>query len=307
MKKKASTADGFGITAAVLGLTSIPAWIFLPFVSKSELGKNFSFSIIQSLRMIFSGNNHYTLDDLFTEIKEKVIIILLVVIIFGIVSLIASIMAAVSKKACRIVSVILYLLLVVFIISEMVYLSASYKDSSNDFGISSVSLFSMAGVGFWINFILLFLCAAFSLVSAILTPKKEAAPVSIVDNNYNNSPVNKNVVHSAPIPKNTSGLIIFLGGNCSGYQIPVHDGEEIFIGKDVNVCSVCIDKSYTKVSRKHCGVKYISAQDIYIVTDYSTNGTIVVGGSKLGRFVPTYLTGGTVLNLAKTENSFKLN
>jgi pSer/pThr/pTyr-binding forkhead associated (FHA) protein len=44
-----------------------------------------------------------------------------------------------------------------------------------------------------------------------------------------------------------------------------------------------------------------------MVTDYSTNGTFIDGGSRLVANVPTPIQRGTVIALGSRENRFRLN
>lgn len=46
--------------------------------------------------------------------------------------------------------------------------------------------------------------------------------------------------------------ICFVSGACKGYQIPVRNAEQVVIGKDPSLCSVVIDRRYTKISRVQC-------------------------------------------------------
>ncbi|MBQ6381281.1 MAG: FHA domain-containing protein [Clostridia bacterium] len=101
-------------------------------------------------------------------------------------------------------------------------------------------------------------------------------------------------------------FLVFTSGSCAGFEVPLQDNQEVFIGKDPALCSVVIDKQYKTVSRKHVGVKYSPEYDMYVVVDYSTNGTFVVGGSQLARNEESYLNDGQSVNLGKTENTFRL-
>ena len=86
----------------------------------------------------------------------------------------------------------------------------------------------------------------------------------------------------------------------------VNPGEEIVIGKDAKVSNVVIDPVYKEISRKHVSVLYDASNDIYRVTDYSSNGTWA-DGQKLTRNEITNLRRGTVLKLANDKNTFRLS
>ena len=51
--------------------------------------------------------------------------------------------------------------------------------------------------------------------------------------------------------------ICFVSGACKGYQIPVRNAEQVVIGKDPSLCSVVIDRRYTKISRVQCTIATI--------------------------------------------------
>lgn len=97
-----------------------------------------------------------------------------------------------------------------------------------------------------------------------------------------------------------------LSGMYAGQQIPLAAGEELLIGRDNTMCSLIIDQHAEKVSRKHCGITYDAARSVYIVTDYSSNGTYIDGGNRLAANVPTRMQRGTVLALGNRENRFRL-
>jgi len=104
----------------------------------------------------------------------------------------------------------------------------------------------------------------------------------------------------------STGSLIGMSGTCAGYNFEISPGEEIIIGKDASEASVMIDPSYKEISRKHLGVSYDVIQDVYLVTDYSSNGTWA-NGQRLQRGVRTTQRHGTVLKLATDKNTFRLN
>lgn len=103
------------------------------------------------------------------------------------------------------------------------------------------------------------------------------------------------------------GSITFLTGSCKGFQIPV-SSTEVLIGKDPARCQVVIGMEHTKVSRCHCGVRFDATEGVYIVTDYSSNGTFNADGNiQIAKGSPSYLESGTVLALADGANTFRLD
>lgn len=200
-------------------------------------------------------------------------------ILISVVSLLGAILVAVSKKALKITGSILVGL---SFIGTVVFVVLFFVNELTP------------GFGLWIQLVCLLFATVLAIVSAVSL--KRNTDFSEVVPPYNDwTP-----------PATSSGTLIFYGGSCAGYRIPVQNGEEIVIGKDPAVCQVVIGKEYGKVSRKHCGVRYDASQGIYVVTDYSSNGTFVVNGQRLASQQPSYLQAGTTLNLAKTDNTFQL-
>lgn len=192
---------------------------------------------------------------------------------FAFVSAILDIFA---NKPCKIVSTIFKGLAFAVPVTFIIFLRAEKSEVS-------------AGAGLWANAVLLLIAFALALTAAIMLPKKR-----------NENP--GTVMDTPP----AAGGIAFSSGSCAGYEIPITAGEMVVIGKDPAQCSVIIDRSYKKVSRVHCMVEYDAAQDLYIVTDRSTNGTNVVGGMRLQPGSASYLQRGAVLNLAGTDSIFRL-
>ena len=192
---------------------------------------------------------------------------------FAFVSAILDIFA---NKPCKIVSTIFKGLAFAVPVTFIIFLRAEKSEVS-------------AGAGLWANAVLLLIAFVLALTAAIMLPKKRNE--------------NQGTVMDTPP---AAGGIAFSSGSCAGYEIPITAGEMVVIGKDPAQCSVIIDRSYKKVSRVHCMVEYDAAQDLYIVTDRSTNGTNVVGGMRLQPGSASYLQRGAVLNLAGTDNIFRL-
>jgi len=106
-------------------------------------------------------------------------------------------------------------------------------------------------------------------------------------------------------PINPKGSVSGLSGTCAGYSFDLNPGEEIVIGKDAKMASVVVDTSFKEISRKHVGISYDIIQDVYRVTDYSSNGTWA-NDKKLTQGVETVMPHGTVLKLANDKNTFRL-
>lgn len=93
----------------------------------------------------------------------------------------------------------------------------------------------------------------------------------------------------------------------AGQTLPLAASDEMVIGRDNAFCNLIVDQNADKVSRKHCGIVFDPSRGVYMVTDYSTNGTFLDGGNRLVANMPTTLQKGSVIALGNRENRFKLN
>lgn len=94
-----------------------------------------------------------------------------------------------------------------------------------------------------------------------------------------------------------------LTGAYTGAHFPIPAQEELFIGKDAQLCSIVIEKERAAVSRKHMGISYNPWKNVYIVTDYSENGTWA-NDQQLPKGKPTEVAPGTILKLANDKTMF---
>lgn len=106
--------------------------------------------------------------------------------------------------------------------------------------------------------------------------------------------------HQGPL----MGNIRILTGQYRDVVIPVHDGEEIILGRDETKCHLIF--SNDKISRMHCGIRYVGSMDHYLVTDYSLNGTFMQGGMRLTRYQPTVCPRGSMLQMGDSMEAFML-
>lgn len=102
------------------------------------------------------------------------------------------------------------------------------------------------------------------------------------------------------------GKITSLSGMDKGATYTIKAGEEIIIGKDPNTANIIVDKKYEKISRRHCGIKYDAENDIYLVIDYSMNGTYINSVKQLSKNIYVKVPKGTIINLAKENIDYKL-
>ena len=98
-----------------------------------------------------------------------------------------------------------------------------------------------------------------------------------------------------------------MSGMYTGQTIPLVPNDEMIIGRDNAMCNLIVDQNAEKVSRRHCGVIFNPGQGVYMVTDYSSNGTFIDGGNRLVANMPTALRRGAIITLGNRENRFKLD
>lgn len=95
-------------------------------------------------------------------------------------------------------------------------------------------------------------------------------------------------------------------GMYMGQKFKMRDGEKFVIGRDGSMCHIVISANSEKVSRKHCAIRYVAAENCYEVTDYSLNGTILENGSHLPKEQPSKVRRGTEILIGDKNNQFKL-
>jgi hypothetical protein len=104
----------------------------------------------------------------------------------------------------------------------------------------------------------------------------------------------------------SAGFVTGVKGMYSGASFPIEDFEELIIGRDAALSHIVVNVGGEKISRKHCSISYDGEEGVYIVTDLSSNGTFRNNGTQLAHGTPVRLTPGSVIYLAKPENSFRL-
>jgi len=100
--------------------------------------------------------------------------------------------------------------------------------------------------------------------------------------------------------------IIGVVGMYKGITFPIASDEELIIGRDAMLSHIVITDSAEKISRKHITVSFDTYDNVYTVTDHSSNGTYLADGTRLVANIPVKLQRGTVIYLAKRDNTFKL-
>lgn len=287
-QKKQKTSRILGFIAMGLAIISIPMF-FLPLVSALGIAD------VSILHLTKFAN----LIGMFDEVKKAVILIGVYLGAIILLSVVGAVFDIFKNKGCKLVAAITKAVAMIMSIVAIILVFVKGENMIKP------------GIGLYMNAVLLLISFVLSLVEAIIMPKANSEIVGQID------PALVGVIRPDPFtpPERPNGpgteilegRIVFTSGCCAGYDIPIKPGTRIVIGKDPSQCSIIIDKSYAKVSRTHCSVEYDSYNNVYVVTDMSTNGTKIVGGPKLQRGAPSYLDKGTVINLAGTDNTFRLD
>lgn len=88
-----------------------------------------------------------------------------------------------------------------------------------------------------------------------------------------------------------------VSGEFAGSVIPVKPGEDIVIGRDPKRANVVTSPANTQVSGLHCSIRYDAQHAMYVVTDFSTNGTYL-NNEKLTPERPALAAKGAIVKLA---------
>lgn len=88
-----------------------------------------------------------------------------------------------------------------------------------------------------------------------------------------------------------------VSGEFAGSVIPVKPGEDIVIGRDPKCANVVTSPANTQVSGLHCSIRYDAQHAMYVVTDFSTNGTYL-NNEKLTPERPALAAKGAIVKLA---------
>lgn len=99
--------------------------------------------------------------------------------------------------------------------------------------------------------------------------------------------------------------IIGLSGYYGGSVIEV-GYEVINIGRDSEVCQLVYPQSYSKVSRKHCSIRFDFEIGKFILEDYSTNGTFVDSKNKDSQIYLYELEPGSQFYIASREELYEV-
>lgn len=112
-----------------------------------------------------------------------------------------------------------------------------------------------------------------------------------------------------PQPQVHSGAkssLIGIKGKYNGTRFEIGDGESVTFGREIQKCNIVFDEKDGTVSRVHCTVKYVAAENAFYVTDLSSNGTFISSNMKIGKNNTKKVEAGTVISFGNGENAFRL-
>jgi len=98
-----------------------------------------------------------------------------------------------------------------------------------------------------------------------------------------------------------------LAGAYRGATFRFEPDEQVVIGRDAGLSDIIFDQEAEKISRKHISVLYSSQEQVYIVHDFSSNGTFTDDGKQLPTNVDSRLPRGSVLVLGSRANTIRLD
>ena len=114
---------------------------------------------------------------------------------------------------------------------------------------------------------------------------------------------------SAPHPPVRTGAkssLVGVRGKYNGTRFEIGDGESVIFGREIQKCNIVFDEKDASISRVHCTVMYVSAENAFYVTDHSSNGTYVNGNMKIGKNNTKKVEVGAVISFGNGENAFRL-
>ncbi len=130
-------------------------------------------------------------------------------------------------------------------------------------------------------------------------------PGTIYDPVY--TPKANSIPVTPPAPQNDAAkpTIEGVAGMYAGSSFPLKADQVVVLGRDAASAQIVFNQGAEKISRRHCSVMFDSRTQMYIVVDYSSNGTYVKG-SRLQANVPVSLARGTEIALGNNSNVVRL-
>lgn len=105
-------------------------------------------------------------------------------------------------------------------------------------------------------------------------------------------------------PVNLQGTLECISGDYMGIPFPMQDRDTLVIGTNAGLSNIVLSDTMHIVSGKHCVVSFNATENVYTVTDCSTNGTFI-NNERISKNVPTRVLSGSVMYLGDNRNAFK--
>ena len=100
------------------------------------------------------------------------------------------------------------------------------------------------------------------------------------------------------------GILQGISGTYEGTLIPIRRDEDVVIGRDPEEADVIFETP--EISRKHCSISYLGPEEGFLIADFSTNGTYVLGGDELPAGQPVQVPVGSRISLSNGKAVFVL-
>ena len=100
------------------------------------------------------------------------------------------------------------------------------------------------------------------------------------------------------------GILQGISGTYEGTLIPIRRDEDVVIGRDPEEADVIFETP--EISRKHCSISYLGPKEGFLIADFSTNGTYVLGGDELPEGQPVQVPVGSRISLSNGKAVFVL-
>ncbi|MDR3085696.1 MAG: trypsin-like peptidase domain-containing protein [Christensenellaceae bacterium] len=99
--------------------------------------------------------------------------------------------------------------------------------------------------------------------------------------------------------------VLGVHGVYMGSVVPLGD-ETLFFGRDPQRCQIVFAQGQAQISRVHCSLRYDVSRGVFVLENYSKNGTFLEGGRAVEDGRPAHLRDGARFYLADEANLFEL-
>lgn len=237
--------------------------------------------------------------------------VLLLMLLPLLLSLTAGIWSLVGSQTQKMSSFLIFVLFVLVIgmaaLNPSLWPQAEQPSQTFGRGIACLLTLIFSGLG-----------TLFSLAALIATPKREKTTEKKkgipqveeikqqqVEAKYNVMMEKQQEKQSEQKKEPVHGVLCGLTGIYAGAKIPITDGQYILLGREAD--NHLVFEGQKKVSRNHCRIKWDNMRQMYIIRDYSTNGSFINGSEDcLPQNLDLELAPGTTLSLGDEKNSFYL-